>query len=146
MYRLLKILACIAILALSTALLVHRNAAADGPMGLDVVGYNHTDHSIGDFSVNEEAGSFLARHEQGGFACCVSLPAKYTPGMTVTVTWTDEYNKNRQSRTVPVPPYTPEDSGMFAVHFLSGGQIKVFVTMYGPRHPNYPLKGDDARM
>ncbi|MGF6775423.1 DUF3304 domain-containing protein [Paraburkholderia sp. GAS334] len=146
MYRLLKILACVVILVLSTALLVHRNAEADDTMGLDVVGYNHTDHSIGSFSVNSQGSSFLARHEQGGFACCVSLPAKYKFDMTVTVTWTDEYDEHPQSRVVAVPPYTPEDGGMFAVHFLRDGQIKVFVTMLGPRHPNYPLKGDEARM
>ena len=147
MYRILKIIACIVILALLSALLIHRNAEADGTMGLDVVGYNHTDHSIGDFSVNSEAGSFLARHEQSGFACCVSLPAKYTPGMTVTVTWTDEYNKHPQSRTVPVPPFGPKDTGVFAVHFLCNGEIKVFVAdLVFLSNPDYPLKGDEARM
>ncbi|GFZ92196.1 DUF3304 domain-containing protein [Dyella caseinilytica] len=121
--------------------------AADDTMGLDVVGYNHTDHSIGDFSVNGEAGSFLARHSGGGgFACCVSLPSQYTPGMSVTVTWTDTYNAHPQSRVVVVPLYTPEDGGHFAVHFLRNGQIKVFVTMYYPEHPNYPLKGDEVPM
>jgi hypothetical protein len=121
--------------------------AADDTMGLDVVGYNHTDHDVDGFPVDGGAGSYLGKHEGGGrFACCVSQPVKYTPGMTVTVTRTDEYNKSPQSRTVPVPPYTPEDSGKFAVHFLRDGQIKVFVTMLGPRHPNYPLKGDEARM
>jgi hypothetical protein len=147
MYRLLKILACVVVLALSTALPVHRNAAANDAMGLDVVGYNHTDYSIGDFSVNEEAGSFLARHEQSGFACCVSLPAKYTPGLTVMVSWTDEYNKNRQRRTVAVPPFGPKDTGVFAVHFLRNGEIKVFVTdLVFITNPDYPLNGDEARM
>ncbi|NML29372.1 DUF3304 domain-containing protein [Paraburkholderia antibiotica] len=115
-------------------------------MGLDVVGYNHTDNSIGSFSVNGQGGSFLARHEEGGSACCVSLPAKYTPGLTVTVTWTDTYNEHPQSRVVAVPPYTPDESGMFAVHFLRDGLIKVFVTMYDLGHTNYPLKGDEAKM
>ncbi|MGF6775422.1 DUF3304 domain-containing protein [Paraburkholderia sp. GAS334] len=148
MYRLLKILACIVILALSTALLVLRNAAADNTMGLDVVGYNHTDHDIGGFSVNGEAGSYLGKHEGGGgFSCCVSLPAKYTPGMTVKVTWTDEYNKNPQSRTVAVPTFGPKDTGVFAVHFLRNGEIKVFITdLVFLSNPDYPLKGDEARM
>ncbi|MCP3723236.1 DUF3304 domain-containing protein [Paraburkholderia sp. CNPSo 3272] len=147
MYRLIKILACIEILALSSALLIHRNAATDDTMGLDVVGYNHTDHSIGSFSVNSEAGSFLAKHEQGGFACCVSVHAKYTPGMTVTVRWTDNYDKNPQSRTVTVPPFRPKDTGVFAVHFLRSGEIKVFVTdLVLTTNPEYPLKGDEAKM
>ncbi|MGF6753542.1 DUF3304 domain-containing protein [Paraburkholderia sp. GAS42] len=147
MYRLLKILACIVILALSSALLIHRNAEADGTMGLDVVGYNHTDHDIGDFSVNSEAGSYVGKHEQHGFSCCVSLPAKYSPGMTVTVTWTDEYNKNPQIRAVPVPPFKPKDTGVFAVHFLRNGDIKVFITdLVIISNPDYQLKGDEARM
>ena len=146
MYRSIKFFAFVLILALSSALLIHRNAVADDTMGLDVVGYNHTDHDIGGFSVNGEAGSYVGKHEQGGFACCAALPAKYAPGMTVTVKWADEYNRNPQSRTVTVPPYRPEDGGMFAVHFLRDGQIKVFVTMYGPKHPGYPLQGEEARM
>jgi len=147
MYRILKIVGCIVVLALSTALLVHRNAAADDTMGLDVVGYNHTDHDIGDFSVNNGAGSYVGKHDQHGFSCCVSLPAKYTPGMTVTVTWTDEYNRNPQSRTVAVPPFGPNDTGVFAVHFLRNDDIKVFVTdLVLLSNPDYPLKGDQARM
>jgi hypothetical protein len=148
MYRLIKILAFFAVLALSSALLVHRNAAADDTMGLDVVGYNHTDHDIGGFSVNGEAGSYLGKHEGGGgFTCCVSLPAKYASGMTVSVRWTDEYNKNSQSRAVTVPPFGPKDTGVFAVHFLRNGEIKVFVTdLVYITNPDYPLKGDEARM
>ncbi|MBB3255534.1 hypothetical protein F4827_000259 [Paraburkholderia bannensis] len=122
-------------------------ASSAETMGLDVVGYNHTDNSIGSFSVNGQGGSFLARHEGGGgFTCCVTLPAKYTPGLAVTVTWTDTYGEHPQSRVVAVPPFERKDAGMFAVHFLRDGQIKVFVTMYGPRHPDYPLKDDEAKM
>jgi hypothetical protein len=32
------------------------------------------------------------------------------------------------------------------VHFLRNGEIKVFVTIYMTWHPNYPLKGDEAKM
>jgi len=148
MYRIIKILGCTGILALSTALLAHRNATADDTMGLDVVGYNHTDHDIGDFSVNNEAGTYLGKHEGGGgFTCCASLPAKYKPGMTVTVTWTDDYNRNPQSRTVPVPAFGPKDTGLLAVHFLRNGDVKVFVTdLVFISNPDYPLKGDEAQM
>ncbi|WP_322028895.1 DUF3304 domain-containing protein [Paraburkholderia sp. J76] len=147
MNRLLKILAFVAILALSGALALHRTAKADETMGLDVVGYNHTDHDIGSFSVNSEAGSYIGKHEQGGFACCVALPAKFSPGMTVTVKWTDAYNKNPQSRIVTVPPFSPKDTGVFAVHFLRSGEIKVFVTdLVFITNPDYPLKGDEATM
>ncbi|GFZ92206.1 DUF3304 domain-containing protein [Dyella caseinilytica] len=141
----LKKLAVVLMLVLLSGLLAGCQAA-DHTMGLDVVGYNHTDHDIGDFSVNGEAGSFLARHEAHGMACCVSLPSRYTPGMSVTVTWTDTYNAHPQSRVVAVPPYTPEDSGAFAVHFLRNGDIKVFVTMHLPYPDQYPVTADEAQM
>ncbi|RDS80915.1 DUF3304 domain-containing protein [Dyella monticola] len=121
--------------------------ADDDTMGLDIVGYNHTDRDIGSFYVNDRGGDLLMQHEGGGgFVCCVAIPRIYTPNMTVTVRWTDEAGKHPQERIVAVPPYTPEDGGLFAVHFLRNGDIKVFVTMLGPSHPNYPLKGDEAKL
>ncbi|MGF6775421.1 DUF3304 domain-containing protein [Paraburkholderia sp. GAS334] len=134
------------VLLLLSTMLSNCHAAAD-TMGLGVVGYHHTDHDIGDFSVNGEVGSYVGKHEEHGEACCVSLPAKYSPGMAVTVTWTDEYNKNPQIRAVPVPPFKPKDTGVFAVHFLRNGDIKVFVTdLVIISNPDYPLKGDEDRM
>jgi hypothetical protein len=120
--------------------------ASDDTMGVDIVGYNHTDHDIGSFYVNDAGGAFEARHEGGGAVCCVSIPRKYKAGMSVTVKWTDEMDEHPQTRMITVPPYTPADGGMFAVHFLRNGEIKVFVTMLAPWHPNYPLKGDEAKM
>lgn len=119
--------------------------AGDDPMGLDVVGYNHTNDDIGWFSVANGGGAYVGKHEQSGFACCASIPRKYTPGMTTTVRW-GGVNRETQERVVEVAPYTPKDGGMLAVHFLRNGDIKIFVTMLGPRHPDYPLKGDEAKM
>jgi Protein of unknown function (DUF3304) len=116
-------------------------------MGMDLVGFNHTDTNIGSFHVNDAGGPFLMRHTGGGkFTCCISIPRQYRPGMTVQVGWQGRDIGAPQERTVEVPPYRPEDGGMFAVHFLRNGQIKVFVTMYMLWHPNYPLKGDEAKM
>ncbi|GFZ98802.1 DUF3304 domain-containing protein [Dyella caseinilytica] len=121
--------------------------ARNHTMSLDVIGYNHTDRDIGDFSVNGKGGSLLMKHHGGGkFSCCIVIPEKYKHGMTVVVTWSDEAGKNPASRTVIVPPYRPEDGGHFAVHFLRNGDIKVFVTKYYEEHPNYPLKGDEAKL
>ncbi|HET7329374.1 DUF3304 domain-containing protein [Dyella sp.] len=119
--------------------------ASDDTMGLDVVGYNHTNQDIGWFAVANGGGGYLGKHEQGGFACCASIPRKYMPGMTVTVRW-GGVDRETQERVVEVPPYTSADGGHFSVHFLRNGDIKVFVTMYYPRHPDYPLKGDEAKM
>jgi hypothetical protein len=120
--------------------------ASDDAMGLDVTGYNHTDKDIGFFSVDGQGGSFVIRHGQGGFSCCVSIPSKYTTGMTVTVRWGGEEIGKTQERVVAVPPYRPEDGAIFAVHFLRDGEIKVFVTMYLLGYPKYPLKADEAKL
>ncbi|QAU23564.1 DUF3304 domain-containing protein [Dyella sp. M7H15-1] len=119
--------------------------ASNDKMGLDVVGYNHTDRDIGWFTVGNGGGGILRKHKQGGSACCISIPRKYNPGMTVTVRW-GGVERETQERAVQVPPYTPEDGGHFAIHFLRNGDIKVFVTMYYLEHPDYPLKGDEAKM
>ena len=133
-------------LMLLVALCVPLAACGDDRMGLDVVGFNHTDHDIGDFSVNDAGGAYEGKHEGGKATCCISLPAKYRPGMTVQVTWSGLEVGTPQTRTVVVPPYGPHDTGEFDVHFLRNGQVKVFVTMLGPLHPDYPLKGDEAKM
>ena len=133
-------------LMLLVALCVSLAACADDRMGLDVVGFNHTDHDIGDFNVNDAGGAYEGKHEGGKATCCISLPAKYRPGMTVQVTWSGLEVGTPQTRTVVVPPYGPHDTGEFDVHFLRNGQVKVFVTMLGPLHPDYPLKGDEAKM
>jgi hypothetical protein len=116
-------------------------------MSLEMVGYNHTDTSIGWFHVNETGGPFIMKHKGGGkFTCCLSIPRTYKPGMTVQVGWGGKSIGTPQERTVTVPPYGPGDRGMFAVHFLGDGQVKVFVTMMTLRHSDYPLKGDEAKM
>ncbi|QAU25402.1 DUF3304 domain-containing protein [Dyella sp. M7H15-1] len=114
---------------------------------LEVVGYNHTDRDIGDFYVNGGWGPSLMKHSGGGkYTCCVVVPPVYKPGMKATITWSDEAGENPRSREIAVPPYGPDDFGAFAVHFLRDGQIKVFVTRYGLGHPDYNLKGDEAKL
>ncbi|WP_153074104.1 DUF3304 domain-containing protein [Paraburkholderia bonniea] len=116
-------------------------------MPLSVVGYNHTNRDIGAFYVNDSGGPYLGKHEGGGnFTCCIALPKQYKPGMTVKVGWSGLEVGEPQQRTVVVPRYGPHDGGMLAVHFLRNGQVKVFVTMLMSWHPDYPLKGDEAKM
>jgi hypothetical protein len=76
----------------------------------------------------------------------MSIPRAYKPGMTVTVWWSDWGGENAMERVVEVPRYGPDEGGHFAVHFLRGGEVKVFVTMMGLGHPDYPLKGEDAEL
>ncbi|CAJ0772635.1 DUF3304 domain-containing protein [Ralstonia chuxiongensis] len=116
-------------------------------LSTNVVGYNHTSRSIGHFTVNGSEGGFLGPHEGGGkFACCISIPSPWRPGLTATVGWTDENDEHYQERVVAVPQYDAKQTAQFSVHFLRSGEIKVFVTMYGLRNPNYPLQGPEASL
>ncbi|GFZ98787.1 hypothetical protein GCM10011408_19300 [Dyella caseinilytica] len=93
--------------------------ANDDTMSLDVVGYNHTNHDIGYFSVNSAGCPCIGKHEGGEkFTHCISIPSTYKSGMTVVLHWGGLEMGTPQQRAVEVPPYRPEDGGMFAVHFL----------------------------
>jgi hypothetical protein len=116
-------------------------------MSLELVGYNHMDRDIGSFHVDSAGGPYLGKHEGGGnFTCCISISRKYKPGMTVRVGWRGEEIGTPQERTIVVPPYGEGDGGVLAVHFLRNGQVKVFVTKFMRWHPDYPLKGKEARL
>ena len=133
-------------LALLAALPLATSGCGDEPISVEMVGYNHTDVGIYAFEVNGHGGPNIGAHQGGGkFTCCVTVPRVYKPGMTAKVRWVHRIDDVPQERIVAVPPYRPEEIGRFAVHFLRDGNIKVFVTMMALRHPDYPLKGDEAR-
>lgn len=116
-------------------------------LSTSIVGYNHTSRSIGHFTVDGNEGGFLKAHTGGGkFACCVAIPSPWHPGLTARVGWTDENDEHYQERVVAVPQYDAKQTAQFSVHFLRSGEIKVFVTMFGLRNPNYPLQGPEASL
>ena len=134
-------------LCLLAGLCLPLTGCTEDQMTLSLVGYNHTDRSIYRFGVNEYGGAYLGAHRGGGkFTCCTSIPRAYKPGMTVKVWWSDWGGENAMERDVEVPQYGPDEGGRFAVHFLRGGEVKVFVTMMDLSHPDYPLKGDEAKL
>ena len=116
-------------------------------LSTSLVGYNHTNQSVGHFAVNGVDGGFLGPHEGGGkFSCCASIPSQWHTGLTATVGWTDLNDEHYQERIVAVPPYEAKEAAQFSVHFLRTGDIKVFVTRYGLRNPNYPLQGPESTL
>ncbi|MGO4416908.1 DUF3304 domain-containing protein [Cupriavidus sp. KB_39] len=134
------------IAGLLAALSLAVSGCGEEPISVSMVGYNHTDVGIYAFEVNGYGGPNIGAHEGGGkFTCCVTVPRIYKPGTTVKVRWVNRIDDVPQERIVAVPPYGPEEIGRFAVHFLRDGNVKVFVTMMALRHPDYPLKGDEAR-
>ncbi|WP_241362570.1 DUF3304 domain-containing protein, partial [Klebsiella pneumoniae] len=104
--------------------------------------------AINHFSINGQSGiDILGPFQGGGGGCCFSVPARWTPGMTVRVDWESgeastegfpgfaDYEKykawekkmssqNRQhSKTVPLPDYNGQDVCGITVHFLLAGLL-----------------------
>ena len=112
----------------------------------ELVGYNHTDNTIAAFYVNGAWGGNAFPHSGGGkFVCCVDLPDPWPDGYRVTITWEDHEGKT-QRQEVSVPKYDPKTLSDFNVHFLRGGEIRVFAVRMGLGHRDYPLKGPEAEL
>ena len=112
----------------------------------ELTGYNHTDRFIGAFYVNGQWGGNIDSGSGGGsFVCCVELPNPWHEGLKVRVKWED-YDGVIHERDVPVPRYEAKKAGGLNVHFLRSGEIKVFAGMTFLGHPDYPLKGEEAKL
>ncbi len=125
-------------------LLVPLLAACRGPEAITdvgILGYNHTDSDIPQFTVNGGNGGSARGHAEGGTVCCALMPEQWKPGMDIQVRWTHDLSTYHQA-IVPVPRY--ESIGNLAVHFLRNGEVKVFVTSMVLGHPEYPLSGPEA--
>lgn len=128
-------------------------------VSLSYLGVNHTDKSIVSVAVNGEGGVLNVPKfgGGGGTVCCVSLPRKWHPGLTVKVDWQEDghwqLDKNGnpvlrdgvkvlveepwQSQTVEVPEYSEHDLSHLDIHFLPGGKVQVKVSFLYPEHPDY---------
>ncbi|MCY1534547.1 hypothetical protein D9M68_699230 [compost metagenome] len=145
-------------------LLTACSAAPPERLPAPIEGYNHTSAAINHFTVNGAGGSNFGPHLGGGSqTCCVSLPTKWRPGLTVVVVewekdpnagasryWTEplfsdawrkrmEAHQSRYTRhraVVEVEPYGR--FGSLDVHFFPCDVVKVATsaTVYG--QPGYP--------
>ncbi|HCT5951351.1 TPA: DUF3304 domain-containing protein, partial [Klebsiella pneumoniae] len=120
---------------------------------------------INHFSINGQSGiDSIGPFQGGGGGCCFSVPARWTPGMTVRVEWetgqgssagfpgfADEAKylawkkgidaqKRQHSKTVPLPDYNGQDVCGITVHFLPCDDVKVTTSCWSPRNANYPIK------
>ena len=138
------------------------------PVAVGITGYNFTAEGVQEYYVNGMRGSNLPPYGGGGStSCCVSLPAKWTPELTVKVSWTvgdwkvpysqiAKLSTSEQiaccwiertlSKAVPVERY--EVGGIVQVFFLPHDEIKVWVSQYDLGHEKhisgmaYPKKPD----
>lgn len=137
----------------------------DDTMGLMPNALNYTDVPIGRFYVDGVwGGNVRARVGSGGIGilCCVSLPGKWHPGLTVTVEWRNDEMyardpKSMASRVVPVEKSESFSDGFLWVLFLPGDRIKVYASRWMPGFPeglqapneacpgHFTLRNDDPR-
>ena len=140
-------------------------AQAGGGGGGTIKAINHTKWAINHFSINGQSGiDSIGPFQGGGGGCCFSVPARWTPGMTVRVDWetgvgdmegfpgfgNDEKYlawakkmkaQNRQhSKTVPLPDYNGQDVCGITVHFLPCDDVKVTTSCYTYGSLSYPIK------
>jgi len=63
-------------------------AAQAGGGGGTIDAINHTKWAINHFSVDNQSGiDIIGPFQGGGGGCCYSVPARWTPGMTVRIDW-----------------------------------------------------------
>lgn len=105
---------------------------SDEGIGTTITGLDHlAEHlSIQNFWVNGTSGHQAGRG--GREVCCVSLPRKWHPGLTVKVRWAVTNWKRKvfsmHERVVPVDRY--EEVGQLFIHFLSDGSVRAVSSMY----------------
>jgi hypothetical protein len=132
-------------------------------LGIPIEGYNHTSAAINHFDVNGNGGPNIGPFGGGGSQmCCVVMPRKWHPGLTVVVEWEKDPNvgdsvnwpkprysdawskaaKTHQSKythhraIVEVAPY--ERLGAITLHFLPCNQVKVSADQTYPGIANHP--------
>ncbi|WP_083492696.1 DUF3304 domain-containing protein [Cupriavidus sp. HPC(L)] len=119
----------------------------DEGWGLKLSILNYTDMPLGVVYVNGVWAGGMGSWAGGtSFAGSVGVPAKWKPGMTMTVEWRDEalYQKDKNAlhrAEVEVEPYTEDYPSVLWIAFFPDGKVRLFPSRYspGPRAPE-PLR------
>ncbi|MES2075493.1 MAG: DUF3304 domain-containing protein [Pseudomonadota bacterium] len=134
---------------------------SDDFSGVTLTGVQHIgpDFNIAEFYVDGYYGSNVGREGGGGHhVCCVILPNKWRPGLSVEVRWSvgnwgkldrtktalGDYSSltfERYKAQVPVEQY--QSAERMYVHFFSEGRIRVVSSSSGPRSSLHPIVGND---
>jgi hypothetical protein len=136
------------------------NAKAEN-VAVTVTGVQHmgNNYSISSFNVNGYYWGNVGRGGGGGsFACCMMLPEKWRPDLSVVVKWTiknwmnssgadaarGDYssvkNEGTYIATVPIEKY--DEPGDIYVHFFSRNRARVISTNYGAFGKGHPILKD----
>jgi len=122
-------------------------------IGVQHLGYGYL---ISDFYVDKYGGGTIPRTGGGGsMVCCVILPPKWRPGLTVEIRWrVEDWTRENRAQIdagnyasvtekgiylaqVPVEKY--EEPHDVYVHFFSRGRVRVVSTMYSVLNPLHPV-------
>jgi hypothetical protein len=150
---------CLSAVILSCS--AHGELIQEKLQGVDLTGIHHlgTNFKIDRFYVNGIYGGNVGWEGGGGReTCCVELPSKWRPGLTVMVRWgisdwshenaaeTDQGNYRsvlpggRYRAVIPVEKYdVPEH---LYVHFFAGGKARV-VSSFAGKGIYHPIADDD---
>jgi hypothetical protein len=128
---------------------------------VSLTGVQHMGHdfNISEFYVDGYYGSNVGREGGGGGdVCCVMLPTKWRPGLSVEVRWAvGNWSKLDRSQTVlgdyssltfevykaQVPVEKYEAAEAVYVHFFVGGKARVVSSIAGPGGPRHPISRSD---
>lgn len=124
-----------------------------------LVGVHHLgpDYLIYRFYINKIIGDNVGEGGGGGSrVCCITLPQKWQPSLTVDLRWavdhivrstkpgvpeTAEVEGIYQAQ-VPVEKYTKP--GNFYVHFFPNGHARIVVTSISSHSENHPIRFNDV--
>jgi hypothetical protein len=141
---------------------MHESSRIDSFTGVGLTGVQHIgpDFNISEFYVDGYYGSNVGREGGGGrHVCCVSLPKKWRPGLTVELRWSvGDWSKEITTETdagnyrtitsegvykakVPVERY--ETPAQVYVHFYAGGKARVVSSEVGSGNSHHPILDDD---
>lgn len=129
--------------------------------GLTGIQHLGSNFKIDEFNVDGTDGGNVGWEGGGGSSsCCVKIPRKWRPGLTVMVRWAaSNWSKANRSETaagnyesvstegmyrarIPIEKYT--EAGDLYVHFFAGGKARVVSTLYS-RGIYHPILDSDDR-
>jgi len=135
--------------------MIYKTFKVDKNFATTLTGVHHlgSDYYIKKFYVNKGINDSVGEGGGGGsHVCCLSLPKKWSPGLTADVRWevihilrapdpasqdTGEVEGIYRAR-VPIEPYTK--SGSFYVHFFPEKRVRIVVSEIPPGAEEHPVK------
>lgn len=132
-------------------------------VGVSLTGVHHMGDkfNVPEFYVNGYDGSNVGREGGGGSqVCCVMLPKKWRPGLSVEVRWAvDDFSHENSEESaagnyrsiisagtfvaqVPVERY--ELAAQLWVHFFTGGKVRVVSSSIASFGTAHPIQGSDS--